>query len=101
MTEEPFGPLATVASFTDLDEAIAKANDSRAGLAAYAFTASASASVKLADELEVGVLGINSFAVSNTDAPFSGVKDSGYGYEGGIEGLNAFMTAKSVNHAHY
>ncbi|MCV9936911.1 NAD-dependent succinate-semialdehyde dehydrogenase [Boseaceae bacterium BT-24-1] len=99
MTEEPFGPLALVSAFDELDEAIARANRSSVGLAGYAFTRSASAAVKLGEELEVGVLGLNSFAVSHTEAPFSGVKQSGYGYEGGSEGLAGFLHQKYVHHS--
>jgi succinate-semialdehyde dehydrogenase/glutarate-semialdehyde dehydrogenase len=99
MSEEPFGPLALVSAFDELDEAIARANRSSVGLAGYAFTRSASAAVKLGEELEVGVLGLNSFAVSHTEAPFSGVKQSGYGYEGGSEGLAGFLHQKYVHHA--
>lgn len=99
MTEEPFGPLALVSPFDELDEAIARANRSAVGLAGYAFTRSAAAAVRLGEELEVGVLGLNSFAVSHTEAPFSGVKDSGYGYEGGSEGLAGFLHQKYVHHS--
>lgn len=95
---EPFGPVATLDVVDDLDEAIAKANATDAGLAAYAFTRSSTAALKVSEELEAGVVGINSFAVSNTEAPFSGIKDSGYGYEGGMEGLASYMYSKSVNH---
>jgi succinate-semialdehyde dehydrogenase/glutarate-semialdehyde dehydrogenase len=99
MSEEPFGPLALVSAFDELDEAIARANRSKVGLAGYAFTRSASVAVKLGEELEVGVLGLNSFAVSHTEAPFSGVKQSGYGYEGGSEGLAGFLHQKYVHHS--
>lgn len=99
MTEEPFGPLALVSVFDELDEAIARANRRSVGLAGYAFTRSAAAAVKLGDDLEVGVLGLNSFAVSHTEAPFGGVKQSGYGYEGGSEGLAGFLHQKYVHHS--
>lgn len=99
MTSEPFGPVALVSSFADLDEAIAKANRNPVGLAGYAFTNSHAAAMKVREELEVGVLGINSFAVSQTEAPFGGVKESGYGYEGGAEALDSYLHRKYVHHA--
>jgi len=99
MTSEPFGPIALVSSFDDLDEALAKANRSQVGLAGYAFTTSHADAVAIGEGLEVGMLGINSFAVSHTEAPFGGVKDSGYGYEGGPEGLAGFLHQKYVHHA--
>jgi succinate-semialdehyde dehydrogenase/glutarate-semialdehyde dehydrogenase len=55
--------------------------------------------VDVGDALEVGIVGINSYAVSNTEAPFGGVKDSGYGYEGGVEGLSGYLTQKSISQA--
>lgn len=98
MEIEPFGPLAFVQRFSTLDEALTEANRLPYGLAAYAFTRSAATAVAVGDELQAGGVGINSFAVSHTEAPFGGVKDSGYGAEGGPEGLAAFMHQKYVNH---
>lgn len=98
MEIEPFGPLAFVRPFSTLEEALAEANRLPYGLAAYAFTSSAATAVAVGDELQAGGVGINSFAVSHTEAPFGGVKDSGYGAEGGPEGLEAFMHLKYVNH---
>ncbi|WP_054208629.1 NAD-dependent succinate-semialdehyde dehydrogenase [Bosea vaviloviae] len=98
MQTEPFGPIAIVSTFDDLDEGIALANQSPVGLAGYAFTRSAGTAVRLQEELEVGMVGINSFAVSHTEAPFGGVKDSGYGYEGGLEGFAGYVHHKYVNH---
>ena len=98
MQTEPFGPIAILSTFDDLDEATALANASPVGLAGYAFTRSASTAVRLQEDLEVGMVGINSFAVSQTEAPFGGVKDSGYGYEGGLEGFAGYVHQKYVNH---
>jgi succinate-semialdehyde dehydrogenase / glutarate-semialdehyde dehydrogenase len=99
MTIEPFGPIATIAPFDELDDGLRRANKSSVGLAGYVFTQSLKAAVDVGDALEVGIVGINSYAVSNTEAPFGGVKDSGYGYEGGVEGLSGYLTQKSISQA--
>jgi succinate-semialdehyde dehydrogenase/glutarate-semialdehyde dehydrogenase len=99
MVEEPFGPIASVAPFDELDEALDKANGRSVGLAGYAFTRDHASAVAISEGLEVGVLGINSFAVSQAEAPFGGVKESGYGYEGGPEGLAGYLHQKYVHHA--
>jgi succinate-semialdehyde dehydrogenase/glutarate-semialdehyde dehydrogenase len=96
MTEEPFGPIAPVVPFRTLDEALARANSLPFGLAAYAFTGSARTAQAVARGLEAGMVGINSLAVSNPETPFGGVKDSGHGSEGGIEGLQAYFNTKLV-----
>lgn len=99
MREEPFGPVAVVNRFTTLEEALKRANSVNVGLAGYAFTDSHSRAVAISEGLEVGMVGINSFAVSHVEAPFGGLKDSGYGYEGGVEGLDAYLHRKYVHHA--
>lgn len=99
MQTEPFGPVAIVSAFGSLDEALLRANSADVGLAGYAFTNSHPRATAISDGLEVGMVGINSFAVSHVEAPFGGVKDSGYGYEGGIEGLEAYLHKKYVHHA--
>lgn len=98
MRVEPFGPLALVTKFRTGEEALTEANRLPYGLAAYAFTSSAATAAMVGDELQAGGIGINSFAVSQIEAPFGGTKDSGYGTEGGQEGLEAFMHPKYVNH---
>ncbi|MGA7808506.1 NAD-dependent succinate-semialdehyde dehydrogenase [Bradyrhizobium sp.] len=98
MNEEPFGPLALVNPVRDLDEAIEKANSLPYGLAAYAFTRSAHNAARLADDVEAGNLSINHFVASVAETPFGGVKDSGYGREGGTEGLYCYTVAKNVSH---
>lgn len=98
MTEEPFGPLALVSRVRDLDEAIEKSNALPFGLAGYAFTKSAYNANRLAEEMEVGNLAINHLAASTPETPFGGVKDSGFGREGGTEGLQCYTVAKSVSH---
>ncbi len=98
MNEEPFGPLALVNPVRSLDEAIEKANSLPYGLAAYAFTRSAHNADRLANEVEAGNLSINHFVASVAETPFGGVKDSGYGREGGTEGLYCYTVAKNVSH---
>jgi succinate-semialdehyde dehydrogenase / glutarate-semialdehyde dehydrogenase len=98
MREEPFGPLALLARVRNLDEAIEKANSVPYGLAAYAFTDSARKANMLAERVEVGNLSINHFVASSAETPFGGVKDSGFGREGGIEGLQCYTVVKNVSH---
>lgn len=95
--EEAFGPIALIKPVDDLDEAIAEANASDLGLASYAFTDSAAAQARLGDEIEAGVLAINNIAVSVAEAPFGGVKDSGYGYESGEEGIEGYLHTKTIH----
>jgi succinate-semialdehyde dehydrogenase / glutarate-semialdehyde dehydrogenase len=98
MREEPFGPLALLSPVKNVDEAIEKANSVPYGLAAYAFTHSTRNADRLAEGVEVGNLSINHFAASFAETPFGGVKDSGYGREGGTEGLQCYTVAKNVSH---
>jgi succinate-semialdehyde dehydrogenase/glutarate-semialdehyde dehydrogenase len=98
--EEPFGPVALLEPFDELDEAIVKANSLPYGLAAYAFTRDAAVVETLSNRLEAGVIGINRFGVSEPETPFGGVKDSGYGREGGVEGLESYLTTKFVAHSY-
>ena len=97
MNEEPFGPLAVTQSFATLDEAIAKANRLPYGLAAFAFTEGLKTANLVGDAVEAGMVGINSFAISAVDAPFGGVKDSGFGSEGGPEGFEAYTVTKAIH----
>jgi succinate-semialdehyde dehydrogenase/glutarate-semialdehyde dehydrogenase len=98
MNEEPFGPLALLSPVKTLDEAIEKANSLPYGLAGYAFTKSARNVDQLAERIEVGNLSINHLTASFAETPFGGVKDSGYGREGGTEGLECYTVAKNVSH---
>ena len=98
MQHEPFGPLALVNPVKNLDEAIEKANSLPYGLAAYAFTRSAQNADRLADNVEAGNLSINHFVASVAETPFGGVKESGYGREGGTEGLACYTVTKNVSH---
>lgn len=98
MREEPFGPLALVTRVQSLEEAIQKANSLPFGLAGYALTNSAKKANILYEELEVGNLSINHFVASVAETPFGGVKDSGFGREGGVEGLHGYTVVKNVSH---
>lgn len=99
MHEEPFGPLAVINPIADLDEGIAHANALPFGLAAYAFTNSAAHVDQLIDGVECGNLSINTLEASVPETPFGGVKWSGYGREGGDEGLHHYTTIKNVSHS--
>jgi succinate-semialdehyde dehydrogenase/glutarate-semialdehyde dehydrogenase len=94
MVEEPFGPIAPVTAFSSLDTAIEKANALPFGLAAFAFTRSFATAERLSTELESGMISINHFGIAAPETPFGGMKESGYGSEGGIEGMDAFVTTK-------
>lgn len=96
--EEPFGPLAPILPFTTLDDALATANSLPYGLAAYGFTNSAATAERLADGLEAGILSINHCGGSVHEAPSGGMKDSGYGREGGPEALDPYLVTKRVSH---
>ena len=96
MTEEPFGPLAPITPFRSFDEVVARANALPFGLAAYTFTSSTRTANLIADALEAGMVGVNSLAISTPETPFGGMKESGYGHEGGIEGLEAYTQKKLV-----
>ncbi|MCT8990752.1 NAD-dependent succinate-semialdehyde dehydrogenase [Chelativorans sp. SCAU2101] len=97
MNEEPFGPVAVVRRVSSVDEAIAAANRLPYGLAAYAFTRSTSNSIRLGQEIEAGMLGINNMMINLAETPFGGVKESGYGSEGGSEGLHAYLDVKLIS----
>ncbi len=93
-----FGPLALLGRIRNVDEAIRKANALPYGLAGYTFTGSTRNVERLSSELEVGNLSINHFTASLPETPFGGAKDSGYGREGGTEGLTCYTFAKNVSH---
>jgi succinate-semialdehyde dehydrogenase/glutarate-semialdehyde dehydrogenase len=95
---EPFGPIASVMPFTDLDDVIKRANASPYGLAGYIVTPSARNANYVSRRLQVGVIGINTHVVLMTETPFGGVKLSGHGSEGGLEGLESYLITKFINH---
>lgn len=95
--DEPFGPMAAIRTFNTMEEAIAESNRLPFGLASYAFTRSLKNAHLLAQQLQVGMLWMNQPAVAWPEMPFGGVKDSGYGSEGGSEALEAYLNTKSVS----
>jgi len=97
MNEEPFGPVAPVTSFKTEDEIVERANKVKVGLASYAFTTDGERANRLGKVLNTGMVGINSMNVSTPESPFGGVDESGYGSEGGIEGLDAYLRTKLVS----
>ena len=97
MTQEPFGPLAPIVTFKTFDEVVERANSLPFGLAAYAFTTSSTTAAAIGDAIESGMVGVNSIAVSTPETPFGGVKESGHGSEGGIEGLGAYFNTKFIS----
>ena len=97
MTEEPFGPIAPICAFDEVDDAITRANGLRYGFAAYIYTASLGTAARFVDRIEAGNIGVNQMCPSLPDAPVGGLGDSGYGYEGGREGLEAFLHFKLVS----
>ncbi len=98
MSEEPFGPLALINPVSSLDEAIEKANSLPFGLAAYGFTHSARNADRLAEGVEAGNFSINTLEASVAETPFGGVKESGFGREGGAEGLSHYTIVKNISH---
>jgi len=96
MREEIFGPVAPIATFATEAEAIARANDTEYGLVAYVFTRDLARTLRVSEALEFGMVGINQGIVSNPAAPFGGVKHSGFGREGGFEGIEEYLEVKYV-----
>jgi succinate-semialdehyde dehydrogenase / glutarate-semialdehyde dehydrogenase len=99
MTEEPFGPLAIISPFKAMDEVVTEANRLPYGLASYAFTRSAKTANTLANSVESGMLTINHLGLALPEVPFGGIKDSGYGSEGGLEAIEAYLNTKFVTQA--
>jgi succinate-semialdehyde dehydrogenase / glutarate-semialdehyde dehydrogenase len=99
MNEEPFGPMALMLPFASFDDAIAEANRLPYGLAAYAYTRSAATSQALSSSIESGMVSINHAGLALAETPFGGVKESGYGSEGGSEAIESYLVSKFVTHA--
>ena len=100
MNEEPFGPVALMIPFREMDEALEEANRLPFGLASYAFTQSARTKAAIERRLEAGMLTINHLGLALPETPFGGVKDSGHGSEGGTEAIEAYLTTKFVTERH-
>jgi succinate-semialdehyde dehydrogenase/glutarate-semialdehyde dehydrogenase len=96
LSEEIFGPVAPVKGFGDEDEAIAAANDTEYGLVAYVYTSNLKRALRVCEKLETGMVGLNQGMVSNAAAPFGGIKHSGFGREGGPEGIEEYLETKYV-----
>jgi succinate-semialdehyde dehydrogenase/glutarate-semialdehyde dehydrogenase len=96
LREEIFGPVAPVRGFADEDEAVAAANNTEYGLVAYVFTSDLKRALRVVERLETGMVGLNQGMVSNAAAPFGGVKQSGFGREGGPEGIEEYLETKYV-----
>ncbi|EON11577.1 NAD-dependent succinate-semialdehyde dehydrogenase [Pandoraea sp. SD6-2] len=99
MHEEPFGPIAVLMRFETLDDGLAEANRLPYGLSAYAFTQSARTAIDVGDGLEAGMIGINQYRIVATELPFGGMKESGHGSEGGVEGIEYYLTHKFISQA--
>jgi succinate-semialdehyde dehydrogenase / glutarate-semialdehyde dehydrogenase len=96
MNEEPFGPLALISRFSSLDEVVEEANRLPFGLASYAFTSSTKTATAIGSQVEAGMMSINSFGLALPEVPFGGVKDSGYGSEGGTEAMEGYFNTKFI-----
>ncbi len=99
MTEEPFGPIAPIASFRNFDEVVAEANRLPYGLAAYAYTSSANTAGAIGAAFESGMVSINHHGLALPEVPFGGVKDSGFGSEGGSEAIESYLNTKFITQA--
>jgi succinate-semialdehyde dehydrogenase/glutarate-semialdehyde dehydrogenase len=97
MHEEPFGPIAILMPFDELSDGLHEANRLPYGLSAYAFTSNARTAIDVADGLEAGMIGINQYRIVATELPFGGMKESGHGSEGGIEGIEHYLTNKFIS----
>jgi succinate-semialdehyde dehydrogenase/glutarate-semialdehyde dehydrogenase len=95
--QEIFGPVAPVTTFETEEEAIRRANDTEYGLASYVYTRDLARTIRVAEALEYGMVGINSGLISNPAAPFGGLKSSGFGREGGFEGIEEYLETTYVS----
>lgn len=96
MNDEPFAPVAPIAPFANFDDAIARANGTRYGLASYLFTRSLKTATLASEALEAGMVGVNELAIASAEMPFGGVKDSGMGREGGMLGIRDYLEPKFI-----
>ena len=94
MKEEPFGPITPLLTFKNFDEVINRANNQVAGLAAYVCTGSIELANKTSESLETGMVAVNTPFISNAETPFGGIKQSGYGREGGSFGIKDYLNIK-------
>lgn len=99
MRDEPFGPIAPITTYATLEEAIAEANATPFGLAGFIFTRDLRRAFEVSEALEVGMVGVNNLTIATAEAPFGGVKQSGFGREGGTEGVDSYTNVKYINMA--
>lgn len=97
MTEEPFCPVAPIAPFSDLEDGLKKANATEFGLAGYVFTTNTRTAFLASEGIEAGMIGVNTLLLATAEIPFGGVKKSGYGREGGCEGIDYYTVTKHIN----
>ena len=95
--EEPFGPIAPVCAIRDFEDAIAKANSTPFGLAGYVFTNDLRTAILASEKLECGIVGVNDLVPATAQCPFGGIKDSGFGREGGYQGIDEFLYSKYIS----
>jgi succinate-semialdehyde dehydrogenase/glutarate-semialdehyde dehydrogenase len=96
LSEEIFGPVAPIITFDTEDEAVRLANNTEYGLVAYVFTRDLNRGIRMGERLETGMLGLNAGVVSNAAAPFGGIKQSGLGREGGLEGIEEYLYTQYI-----
>lgn len=99
MNEEPFGPLVPISSFSNFDDVVEEANRLPYGLAAYAYTKSAKTAEAIGSSLSSGMISINHHGLAMPETPFGGIGDSGYGKEGGMEGIESYFNTKFITQA--
>jgi succinate-semialdehyde dehydrogenase/glutarate-semialdehyde dehydrogenase len=97
MREEPFGPIAPITTFRAFDEVIERANSLSVGLAGYVFTRSLKRAHETSEAMETGMVAVNSFALASAETPFGGIKESGFGREGGSLGIKDYLDVKYTN----
>lgn len=95
--EEIFGPVSTIATFTTDEEAISLANSTPHGLAAYVYSNNLSRAMKISERLDYGMVGVNDTAISSVQAPFGGIKESGFGREGSRYGIEDYLVLKYLS----
>lgn len=96
LTEEVFGPVAPIIGFDTEDDGVAAANNTEYGLASYIYTESLDRALRVAEAIESGMVGVNRGVISDPAAPFGGVKESGFGREGGFEGIEEYLDTKYI-----
>lgn len=96
LREEVFGPVAPIVAFDTEDEGVAAANDTEYGLVSYVFTRDLDRALRISEALESGMVGVNRGVISDPAAPFGGVKESGFGREGGTEGIEEYLNTKYI-----